>query len=495
MLALFCAGVELNPGPAGRGHRTSANADKENCASAHLTPAIAQSILEVAKSSSLARGPTPKMTVPYRKLKDYKNAGIRSHYRHKELASDVIRVWRANGGVDVDASAVILASKDKDAICEVLRVNGVKLLGCEISSDGGAGITMNQHPHHSSHHASAAPMSTLSSNQHENLIGPQPSLLPSLTSISDSTSAFSEVVGVSASDDVIDISGPAALDPRTRVDVDQFCVNFDRDELMDGREVLQLFAVETGQSLANMDFLLKLLHRFKPEFHYNTLPQTAKTLLKPDKHMVDSVVMRPMKAYVIEENLLASSNPAGQVASSRNGDDEEGAATSLASGDFAYFGIENAILARSPGLNCRQEHLMLLRRIHAAHPDVLSRPLLRVAYGDDDSAPDVDDDADINDGADRPWLTKFVLLLHVDGVTVYENSQKAGCHPIMASISAVARFDPVTLKCGPGMSFPMVLVAFIVCCVFFYCILVLYKMYGASGKMCKKNSQLTLSGW
>lgn len=109
-------------------------------------------------------------------------------------------------------------------------------------------------------------------------------------------------------------------------------------------------------------------------------------------------------------------------------------------GDVADFGIENCLFLDGPGNVHTWEHRCLLRRINAAHPNLLSPELLKVAnqtlYEEEIASGRL---------SERPAQNYISLKVFVDGVQICENGVLPQAIPIAATIDTIAPYDPDTL--------------------------------------------------
>lgn len=107
-------------------------------------------------------------------------------------------------------------------------------------------------------------------------------------------------------------------------------------------------------------------------------------------------------------------------------------------GDCVDFNLEESLLMEGPGILEPDKHLRLLRRLHAANPDLLSPHFLKIVdpvrYHKERLIP--------NKG--RSKMNYFALKWHADGVQIAKNSTKANSLPISFAVDRVAPYDPDT---------------------------------------------------
>jgi hypothetical protein len=107
-------------------------------------------------------------------------------------------------------------------------------------------------------------------------------------------------------------------------------------------------------------------------------------------------------------------------------------------GDCVDFGIEDSLLMRSPGNLHPKGHKMLLKRVHAADPNMLSLPFLQIVdkelYNQERLKPN----------PLRSKMNFFSLKKHADGVQIAKNSTASEGLPVSFAIDKVAPYDPDT---------------------------------------------------
>lgn len=107
-------------------------------------------------------------------------------------------------------------------------------------------------------------------------------------------------------------------------------------------------------------------------------------------------------------------------------------------GDCVDFNLEEALLMEGPGMLEPDKHLRLLRRIHAANPDLLSPHFLKIVdpvmYHMEWLVPN----------KNRSKMNYFALKWHADGVQIAKNSTKANCLPISFAVDRIAPYNPET---------------------------------------------------
>lgn len=107
-------------------------------------------------------------------------------------------------------------------------------------------------------------------------------------------------------------------------------------------------------------------------------------------------------------------------------------------GDCLDFGVEESLLLQSPGNLDPSKHRNLLARIHAANPNLLSLPLLKLV------SPSLYHDEMVTPNPKRSKMNYFSLKFHLDGVQIAKNSTASGALPISFAIHKVCAYDPET---------------------------------------------------
>lgn len=114
-------------------------------------------------------------------------------------------------------------------------------------------------------------------------------------------------------------------------------------------QILQHFAVYTGQKLEDMTYLLVLLKHYEPTSHYSSLPRTGEQLLKIDGY--DWPSSRDPQTKKLPQPV------------------------SLGGGKYIHFGLENALLGESPGIVHRNADLLQYVEIYNEAPHLLPQSL------------------------------------------------------------------------------------------------------------------------
>lgn len=225
----------------------------------------------------------------------------------------------------------------------------------------------------------------------------------------------------------------------------------------DLKVILKRWALETHQSEKDMDTLLKRLHRSKPVAKYDSLPKSGKGLLNLGKDMEEELNNFPVRAMTTQKEVEGENRRAKKQKVSNDASDSDGSSTSsdedAPQGYYVHLGIENALLGTSPGLYHFEDHIAMLRRCEACSPGILPQFYLELAFGKElaTAAALLRVKKKLpaayfwyNPDHVRPPALLFSLNLHVDGVVVYENTEKAETMPLLASIHEIVPFHPST---------------------------------------------------
>jgi hypothetical protein len=192
--------------------------------------------------------------------------------------------------------------------------------------------------------------------------------------------------------------------------------------------------------------------------NYDKLPRSGKTLIgrlpKGLGSESSEFPIRPMTTQADVERMRRESLRARDSSSSsteesvgESSPDEERRQT----GEYVHFSLEKALLGTSPGLYHFEDHIAMLRRAEACSPGILPEFYLELAFGKElDAARALHSCGRklgpgyfwYNPDVERPPTLLFSLQMHVDGVQVYENSEKAETMPILASIHELIPFYP-----------------------------------------------------
>jgi hypothetical protein len=140
-------------------------------------------------------------------------------------------------------------------------------------------------------------------------------------------------------------------------------------------QILQHWSVKRRIDHEAISELCFLLNRYQPQILYtgpNKLPLCAKTLLKIDHEKLKADcptrTVRPAKDALDprKPTLVPVKKPPGPLAEAAR------------DGEYMHFGLEKALLGKSPGLVNRWEYIATLRRIHAVFPTLLPREFVEL---------------------------------------------------------------------------------------------------------------------
>lgn len=119
-------------------------------------------------------------------------------------------------------------------------------------------------------------------------------------------------------------------------------------------EILQHFAVYSGQKQEDMTYLLKLLKYYEPAPHYSSLPSTGQQLLKIDGF---------------------------DWPSDRDGQTKKlPQPVSLGGGKYLHFGLENALMGNSPGIVHRNADLLQFVDVYMESPHLVPESVRKKVF-------------------------------------------------------------------------------------------------------------------
>jgi len=183
------------------------------------------------------------------------------------------------------------------------------------------------------------------------------------------------------------------------------------------RRLLSHFAMWKNTPLMTMTDLLKLLCANQCEIDYDTLPETADTLLKISDELLSRTKIRSIKTPSV---------PGRQA---------------IVTAEYLHLGIEHALMGRSAGVIDRWHYLNTMRTVVSLFPEMVP-PEIREAVG-----PQLGEEYDV--GLRKRWLSlpevdpqmhrELVLLLHghIDGVDWYKNTNKSKGVPILGRLVGI----------------------------------------------------------
>ena len=218
--------------------------------------------------------------------------------------------------------------------------------------------------------------------------------------------------------------------------------NADKSRHMHSRGFNELFRdfCISGRGRYDIDKFLKELHRHRPKIDYTALPKCAKTIFRMKKNEQLAMASFAVRAMKSQKDF----QPATES------DDESSDDNILRSGSYLHLGLERALLGESPGLYHFGDHISMLRRVEAVSPGILPEYYLKLAYGEELTWAE----QQVASGAQlpaaynwydpslhRPTSLLFSLNIHVDGVQVYDNSEKSEAMPILASVHELIPYD------------------------------------------------------
>ena len=113
-------------------------------------------------------------------------------------------------------------------------------------------------------------------------------------------------------------------------------------------------------------------------------------------------------------------------------------------GDIVDFDLEKSLLMESPGNLNPKLHGRMLEQVHAARPNLLSRPLLKLV---DEHQWRVEK---VNPNPLRAKMNLFALKFHADGVQIAKNSVSSECTPLSCAVDSIFPYDPETKRHDVG---------------------------------------------
>jgi hypothetical protein len=113
-------------------------------------------------------------------------------------------------------------------------------------------------------------------------------------------------------------------------------------------------------------------------------------------------------------------------------------------GDIVDFDLEKSLLMESPSNLNPKLHMRMLQQVHAARPNLLSRPLLKLV---DEHQWRVEK---VNPNPLRAKMNLFALKFHADGVQIAKNSVSSECTPLSCAIDSIFPYDPETKRHDVG---------------------------------------------
>jgi hypothetical protein len=225
------------------------------------------------------------------------------------------------------------------------------------------------------------------------------------------------------------------------------------------RQILEQWSEKHNATRRELDDLLKMLHTDKPDLNYDDLPRSGKTVtrdLKAAREEMAKFPVRPMKTMKDSKwrrQLVPQSDD--EPSSGSDDDGEFGAGDVRRTGQYVHLGLETCLLGTSPGLYHYADHIAMLRRAEAHSPGILPEHYLAIAFGKELETAKALHQSGIklssayfwyNPSIKRPEVLLFSLNMHVDGVQVYDNAEKAEVMPILATIHELVPFNP---SCEP----------------------------------------------
>lgn len=226
-------------------------------------------------------------------------------------------------------------------------------------------------------------------------------------------------------------------------------------------EVLCDVQFEYNIPVAAIDAFLKALHENQPEVDIPSLPHCGRTIQRlgtANTVIVRRFAVRPMTTKKDKiDNETATRQRLRTGASTTGGQQPSAvdASDPKRTGSYLHLGLERALMCDSPGLYHFPDHIAMLRRVEAHAPGFLSEKYLELAFGDDVATARVLlEKGDplppayfwYDPGHRRPTGMLFTLNMHVDGVVVFENTDKGEVIPILGSIHEIVPFDVTTRR-------------------------------------------------
>lgn len=225
-----------------------------------------------------------------------------------------------------------------------------------------------------------------------------------------------------------------------------------------GHEVLVNWMIDNNVTTAAADDLMKKLSRAS-DFDLKTLPLCGKTIKRRiaelestlEKYTVRRMQTQEEEAVDVLEATTSNGATEDRVKIQQIISSTEKKKNKIPDGQYVHLGLHDALLGDSPGLYHWARYIALLRRLEAYRPGILPQRFLELAYKDElpaakrlaeSCSPMLPGYFWYRPELKRPPMLLFSLQLHVDGVEVYENSEKATATPILASVYEVVPFFP-----------------------------------------------------